>query len=180
MEDNLIYKLEKWLSPAKAKRISIFYVGFIYATLPVMRPVVNFLKANLKDSFSFGVYLFLFCVSLGLIFVFLKYKKRKSSLFALLGILGASAYLVTKIKYPEERIHFLEYAILGILLYFAMREKIKGKSIFFFISFFVFLIGFGDEIIQGLLPNRVYDPRDVIMNFIGGVIGELILIVFQR
>jgi glycopeptide antibiotics resistance protein len=42
-----------------------------------------------------------------------------------------------------------------------------------------FFIGLGDELIQGILPNRVYQTPDVVLNFCGGILGELILITFN-
>lgn len=179
MRSNFFYKLEQWLPPQRAQKVVILYVGFIYATLPIMRPILNFLKGHLGKSFSLSVYLLLLLVAIGLIFLFLKQKGGWKAFSCLIGILVTSAYLLTKIEYPEERVHFLEYAALGVLLYFAMREWIKGRRVLFYIPAFVFLIGLGDELIQGILPNRVYDPRDILMNFVGGILGELILIIFN-
>lgn len=29
------------------------------------------------------------------------------------------------------------------------------------------------------MPNKVYDFRDILMNFTGGILGELILVIFN-
>jgi hypothetical protein len=42
-----------------------------------------------------------------------------------------------------------------------------------------FFVGLGDELIQGILPNRVYQFSDVLLNFSGGILGGLILITFN-
>jgi len=176
---DLFHKIERWLPPRRAQYLAIFYVVFIYATLPIMRPILNFLKGNLGESFSLGVYLFLLLLAIGLIYLFLKQGRGWRPFTSLVSLLAATAYILTKIEYPEERVHFLEYAILGVLLYFALHEMIQGRRVFFFIPALVFLVGCGDEIIQWILPNRVYDPRDILMNFTGGILGELILIAFR-
>jgi VanZ family protein len=36
-------------------------------------------------------------------------------------------------------------------------------------------IGYVDELIQWILPGRVYDLRDVAMNALGAVLGALVL-----
>ena len=36
-------------------------------------------------------------------------------------------------------------------------------------------IGYGDELLQGILPGRYYDLRDVAMNALGAVLGILVL-----
>ncbi len=179
MSVDLFNKLDQWLPPRRAQFLAICYVGVIYATLPVMRPILNFLKGTLGGAFSPAVYVFLLFIALGTIYLFLKHGRGWKSLILLVGILGVTASILPSIKYPEERIHFLEYAILGVLLYFALRKNIQGRGVFLFIPAFVFLIGLGDEIIQGILPNRVYQFTDVLLNFFGGVLGELIFITFN-
>lgn len=172
-------KIDQWLPPRKTQLLTICYVGVIYATLPVMRPILDFLKENLGETFSPAVYVLLFFVALGIIVFFLMQGRGWKSLVLLVGILGVTAYLLPSIKYPEERIHFVEYAVLGVLLYFALREKIQGRRALFCIPVVIFFVGLGDELIQGILPNRVYDFRDVLMNLAGGILGELILITLN-
>jgi glycopeptide antibiotics resistance protein len=144
-----------------------------------MRPILNFLKGTLGEAFSPAVYVFLLFVALGIFYLFLKHGRGWKSLVLLFGILGITAYILPSIKYPEERVHFLEYAVLGIMLYFALREGIKVRKVLLGIPVIVFFIGLGDELIQGILPNRVYQFTDVILNFCGGILGELILITFN-
>jgi VanZ family protein len=159
--------------------LTMCYVGCIYATLPVMRPILNFLKENLGEAFSPSVYVFLFLIALGIIVLFFTQGKGWKSSVVLFGILGVTAFTLPTIKYPEERVHFVEYAVLGIMLYFALRETFQGRKLLVCIPVIVFLVGLGDELIQGILPNRVYQFTDVLLNFFGGVLGELILIVFN-
>lgn len=86
--------------------MTICYVGFIYATLPVMRPILNFLKENLGEAFSPAVYVLLFFVGLGIIILFFKEGKGWEPLVVLFGILGITAVILPMIKYPEERVLF--------------------------------------------------------------------------
>src|SRR4030042_6287730 len=75
-----------------------------------------------------------------------------------------------------ERIHILEYGLLGWL---AMRDSSRNKTALKTILFtilFVFLVSSIDELFQKLLPYRVGEIRDAITNIISGVIG---LLLFQ-
>ena len=179
MNPDLFNKITQWLSPRRAQLLTICYVGVVYATLPIMRPILNFLKGALGEAFSPAVYVFLLFVALGIIVLFLREGRGWKSLLLLFGILGVTASILPSIKYPEERVHFLEYAVLGVLLYFALREKIRGRRVLLSIPLVIFFVGLGDELIQGILPNRVYQFTDVVLNFFGGILGELILITFN-
>ena len=85
---------------------------------------------------------------------------------------------VLDLEVPAERIHFLEYGLLGFLVTKAIR-KLNWKSISLALLF-VLGIGAIDEVIQWLLPNRVGDLRDVIMNSVGGGMGIWVGSVLYR
>jgi len=76
--------------------------------------------------------------------------------------------LITRIEKPAKRIHFLEYGILGVLIFKATGKEIKQNI---FATILLVIIVVIDELIQYMLPNRVGDIRDVVMNIIGGIIG---------
>ena len=78
-------------------------------------------------------------------------------------------YLSLSLDVWVERIHFIEYAVLGILISRAV-NVINLQGIIY-TGFLVALIGAVDEIIQWFLPNRVGDMRDVFMNAVGGLSG---------
>ena len=79
------------------------------------------------------------------------------------------AFLSFQLKIPAERIHFIEYGLLGI---FVIRPYATGTWKFLLPAFLlVCLIGAGDELIQWFLPNRVGEWKDVGLNVIGGFFG---------
>ncbi len=76
----------------------------------------------------------------------------------------------------SERLHILEYGLLGWL---AARDFSESKPLLkaaCFAILFVFLIGSTDEFFQKILPYRVGELRDVITDLISGVLG---IILFQ-
>jgi len=79
-----------------------------------------------------------------------------------------NSFLTTRIEKPAERIHFLEYGILGVLIFKATG---KGTKQNIFAIILLVIIAVIDELIQYVLPNRVGDIRDIVMNITGGTIG---------
>lgn len=85
---------------------------------------------------------------------------------------GCAIYII---DLPEEQVHFIEYGILSGLIYIALSHNVHNISIYFLCTFIVFAFGAIDEVIQWILPNRVFDIRDIIMNGIAGILVQLLI-----
>ncbi|MFH1283183.1 MAG: VanZ family protein [bacterium] len=158
------------------KRYSYWFAAlgvlfFIYMTLGISRPVLNYLiERNLRGLVVFVLLgAFFACI----VYSVIKYNlltKRNWPFFAIIAV----AYGVSLNKFtvqPEEKIHFVEYGILAFLLYRALKIDIKNKIILCISSLvLIFMFGLGDELIQKVLPNRYYDIRDVYLNFVSGAL----------
>jgi VanZ family protein len=79
------------------------------------------------------------------------------------------------IDVPEEQVHFIEYGILSGLIYIALSHNIHNISIYFLCAFIVFAFGAIDEVIQWILPNRIFDIRDILINGIAGILVQLLI-----
>jgi VanZ family protein len=75
-----------------------------------------------------------------------------------------------------ERVHFLQYGILAALSYQAAGRRHTGLRRFAYAGVAAGLIGFLDEFVQGLLPIRYYDNRDLLLNVVA--IGLVLLAFF--
>jgi hypothetical protein len=145
------------------------YILAIYLTLPVMRPVLNYLYSSVGiETLSIIVSVILLFTSAALLFSFRK-KGIKSFLLVLVPICVTLIFTYT-LERPEERVHFLEYGVLGFFVFRAMGKEQKFKQIALSLVFVV-LVGGIDEFIQLLLPNRVGEIKDVMMNAAGGALG---------
>ena len=82
-----------------------------------------------------------------------------------------------QVRRPIEKIHFSEYGFLSLLLFRLIRHGVRSRGCYGWTLLGVCLIGFLDELLQGLLPNRVYDPRDIGMNGLAGAIGLVAVIL---
>jgi len=94
------------------------------------------------------------------------------------GVIAAGYFvLLTAIPMmPEERLHFLEYGVVAALIYLALRERrarLAGTGrLPPFVTAVVLtgILGWIDEGIQAILPNRVYDLRDVMFNTVAALL----------
>lgn len=144
---------KKWL-------VVFLYTLIILITLPWARNLWDFVGERNGFFLLAGLYIW----TTG--FIYIRYKN-----IFLIGFFCVSAFLIFKlIPLPIERIHFIEYGTLGWLSYWA-----GGKKAFPY----VIAIGIIDELIQGLLPNRFFDIRDIFMNVIGSFIG-IFLRLYER
>jgi hypothetical protein len=85
----------------------------------------------------------------------------------------ANRYLIVN---NAERIHFLQYAILAVLLGFSLRSEVL---IFFVTSF----AGFVDEFLQFAMNPVVtnyLDFNDIVLNILGAALGVAFLLAFRR
>lgn len=157
----------------------LVYLCALYLSLPfgphLARIANRILGSTRIKIFSYLSYLM---ILLAFIFVFFfmrsqgkKTKRNETCLF--LGLLGFSCLFLHDLSLtPCERFHLMEYAILGIMVYFYFAQKERSPA---FKAFVFLLLAAGlDEIFQALLPNRVGEMKDVMLNLIGGLWGILL------
>ncbi|VAX31137.1 hypothetical protein MNBD_NITROSPIRAE01-1056 [hydrothermal vent metagenome] len=148
----------------------LIYTGLIYAALPFGRGWQQFLRKQLGSDFGLSINLLLFFAALFTVFWIIK-KTTKIYLLLSIIVLGALLFFVAQMNLPAERIHFLQYGILGYLIARAVKPRFLGISGFIFVLVLGSAIGLGDELIQWVLPSRVFDWWDVSYNMIGTAIG---------
>lgn len=98
-------------------------------------------------------------------------------------VLAAVAYVPVVGSRPvlQERLHFLEYGLFAALCEAALRERRRvppsGLAPRSAAGAFALTAaaGWGDEGIQALVPHRVYDPWDVVLNAAAGLLALAVL-----
>ncbi len=83
----------------------------------------------------------------------------------------AAALLLSRWELAEERVHLPLYALLGALAWGAVGER-RGRSAM--AIGVVVLVGIGDEVLQGLHPERQFDWMDAVANAVGGALVPLL------
>ena len=87
----------------------------------------------------------------------------------LLGALSTWV-LLTQLQTPAESFHFVEYGILGYLLFRAWRHHVGDLLIYPIAVLNLGLIACLDEFLQWLMPGRFWDFRDIRLNAMAGAI----------
>lgn len=158
-----------------------FITGLIYSTLYAARPACTFLRNNIS---SFDIKANTFLAAILIIAIAFVYKakrkgliKRKTTIFFLIASMFIYTIIILQFKLAEEKIHFFEYGILAFLIYRAFIIDVKETKAYIFSIILVFILGWVDEIIQYLLPNRYYELRDVLMNAAGGMMGLILTFI---
>ena len=160
---NMVSKNRLWT-------LIIIYVLFIYVSLPFFPAFISTLRGFISKE-SLNLLSLVMSISFFLLLSVWIYKKKyKAKQFLLIiSPLLLLTYLSLSLDVWVERIHFIEYAVLGLLISCAVDVRTLLGIIY--TGCLITLIGAVDEIIQWFLPSRVGDMRDVFMNSVGGLSG---------
>ena len=154
-------------------------ISLIYLTVPLARTIAVFLR-DLK-LLKITVYLLLagFIVA-GIFFVIRYIGFRLLNAVVLTVFLIIYLLIIKQYSILVEKIHFIEYGFLAFLVYYTLSLKTRGAAVYPLSLFIVTIIGWGDEIIQYFLPERVYDNRDVFLNALSGALVLALLFVIEK
>ncbi|MCM8756452.1 MAG: VanZ family protein [Candidatus Omnitrophica bacterium] len=97
----------------------------------------------------------------------------------IVGILYTGLIFAWRIKIPVERIHILEYGVLGYLAGRDLLGKEKRRVGLILTIIFIGLVSTLDEVFQAVLPYRYFDLRDIWFNGLGGI-GGIVLYLLKR
>ncbi len=162
----------------------VLYVGVIYLT----SYLVPFVTAALSQLGLAWVIRYCPVIAIVIAVGFAGYRllrvpsRRSVPVLFFLGALGAGYGLFIHLlsDFPVERIHLLEYGVLSWLLLRVLETRYGPVRTTAYVISLVFIVGLMDELLQGLLPNRYYDARDVGINLCSGVLGLGLLYVGRR
>ncbi|HEV8267544.1 MAG TPA: VanZ family protein [Thermoanaerobaculia bacterium] len=90
---------------------------------------------------------------------------------ALAVVAAATGAMALGLSIAEERVHFVEYGLLALLFRRALSFR-RGPAAQYVLAWILAsAVGWGDEAIQLVVPNRYYDLRDVAMNAVGAFLA---------
>jgi len=181
--------------------VVFFYTVAIFAITPYLPQLISIASSRWANS-SVSRFVLVVEIAIGLLILilavgFLIQKKKKAALFLVLigGIFLLSFILYRFIPNPYEFTHLPEYAIMSILIVWALDKKEEkkarakkeknirlaiSKNPYFISTMITGLIGTGDEIYQYFLPNRFFTWYDIFLNVLGGILGLLIFWGIKR
>ena len=164
----------------------VIVMAAIYASLGYAPAIAEILRErnDLTDTMVFVFFVTLVVISI----LFVKRRPGRAEIAVGVGILIVylMAWLRIGIGTPEERTHLFEYSLVAALVHEALLERRENcrqvpvpAILALIISIF---LGWLDESIQSLLPNRVYDIIDVCFNALAAtmIIGARWLLAIVR
>jgi len=151
---------------------TILYSILIFLTVPFAFSIQKYVTENLGKNAFIYIILSIFGLSFLLLLYILIFKLgiRSPSKYIWLFVI-TSLYLIFILKLaksPAETIHFLEYGILGLFLFKALKFHIKDISIYFTATLLSMIIGTFDEILQWITPRRFWGFHDIWINTLSG------------
>lgn len=78
-------------------------------------------------------------------------------------------------QFPAKRIHVAEYLLMAALVRRTLGAAVQGPALAVLGTVMTALYGIHDEMIQGLLPDRSFGLRDVLVDALSGLAGTLVL-----
>ena len=158
----------------------------IYATLAHVPAIAAILRERNELTGSMFVGLLVAMVVNTVLFI--RKRPGRAEIAVWVGILMVylTAWLRIGIASPEERTHLFEYSLVAALVHEALLERREnGRRVpapALLALVISIALGWIDEGIQSLLPNRVYDNIDVLFNALAAtiIIGARWSLAFVR
>jgi len=105
---------------------------------------------------------------------------KPAKVLLMLGLLTVALLFAWKIRLPQVRMHILMYAVVGWLASRdAMRQERTWKKIVL-AWLFAASAGILEELLQRLLPYRVFDISDIIFNLEVATLGVMLYLIRPR
>jgi hypothetical protein len=153
------------------------YVAIVLCTVPFTRRITLALRnTDLLGATVTGLY----ALAVAGVVHYVLFNRRLADWIAFVvvaALLCVVTVLLLGLSIPEERVHFLQYGLMALLARHACAGRDGGTRIGAGILLALLLtsgLGLLDECLQGLVPNRVFDWRDVGMNA-GAALTALLL-----
>ncbi len=166
---------------------TLVVVAAIYATLGLAGTMGRTLREfGLLDA-STWVLVAMFLVGMTILTQGLRVRPGGVEIAVMLGIAAAYVLLVLRsTASPAERTHLMEYGVVGVFIHAALAERVRqGRRVPLPPVIAVLLtavLGVLDEGIQWFLPDRIFDPVDMLFNLLAGAtsVGAVVALAWAR
>ncbi len=146
----------------------------IYSTLGLAGSLAELLREH--DLLPAAVLVLMLATVAAIVGSGLKRRPRGREVWVALGVTAVYAMAVVRMGGTmEERTHLFEYGIVAVLIYQALSERarngrrVRAPAVLALVA--TVALGWIDEGLQALIPNRVYDNFDVVRNSVAAMIG---------
>ena len=146
-------------------------------TIPLARTIQRFVARNWGDEIF--IYAVLGFIGAGLAAGLTSISRGRSLLSRdslwLLAVATIFSGYTLKLgqESPSEAVHFVQYGILGILLFRALSHRIHDSAIYLAAAIMGGIIGMVDEFIQWLTPGRYWGLKDIWLNLFAVILVQI-------
>lgn len=148
----------------------------IFATIPLARVIQTFVSGLWgRQAFTYAaITTILTALTVAAAFT----RRHRPTSRGYIWLVGTAAIFIAYSlelgkQYPEEAVHFIQYGVLGVVVYRALTHSIRDASIYFMAAIICGAVGIGDELIQWLTPKRYWDLRDIWINFFAAALVQV-------
>ena len=153
---------------------ALAYIAVVFATVPVFPSVWRVLLSHTEGAVRHLGIVVVAALLVGMaVAVWRRFKGRAILPYVTLaGIVACYTYLLAMFgTFPAERLHLVEYGLVAFFLVRALRLDLTGRNAFAVAFVLTGVIGLVDEVIQGVLPQRFFELKDVLLNVVSGGLG---------
>ena len=165
----------------RLSKSTILFGIFIVISASFTRQILDFLYTQIGQETTatlLGISFAIIFLTINFQVIRLPIQTKRKIIFFILFATGLS--LSWQLKIVAERIHVLEYGLLG---YLASRDLLKRSiSIKPILLVILVVASFAllDEGFQHILPNRFWDLRDIVFNLCGGILGTSLFLIINK
>lgn len=160
--------------------VTIGFGIYIIISASFIQQVWQFLSKVLGEANLQLIFISL-CLLLGMhiLLYLIKFYLRSFRIVGGILILASVFLFAWRQPYFVEKLHVLEYGVLGWLAVRDLRRipSLEITKIILFAIAFILITGTIDEIFQKFLPYRVGEIRDIITNLISGSFGIILFLI---
>ena len=146
----------------------------IYSTVGLAGSLAEVLRD--RDLLPAALLVLMFVTVAAIVGSGVKRRPGRREVWVALGVTAVYGMVVVRmVGSMEERTHLFEYGIVAVLIYQALSERSRNgrgapaPAVLALVA--TVALGWLDEGLQALIPNRVYDNFDVFRNSVAAVIG---------
>ena len=177
-------------SSARERRLwlgTLAVVAAIYSTLGLAGTLAGALRESELLDASTWVLFAMFLVGATILTQGIRFRPRGAEIAILLGLMAVYLLLFLRsTASPAERTHLMEYGVLGVFIHEALAERVsQGRRVPIPPLVAVLataMLGVVDEGIQWFVPDRVFDPMDILFNLLAGAtsVGAVVALAWAR
>ncbi len=160
------------------------WLAFIYLTIPFARSIQKVVYEQANKTLFLWITFLAFAMAAGWLIRALLRKQwtaRPAQILILAGIGGLYSWIIWSLRtHPEEAFHLVQYGVLSLLLFRALSHRLQDPSIYVVVTLVGASLGILDELIQWVVPQRVFDYRDIGINVLGAGLIQVALAIGIR